>query len=166
MACARFRSGFLEEACEDLFYQMVHRLGQADELSKEAVFIDGTKLEACANKYTFVWKKSVWKLEEKMFIKIQEAVKFVNQEFIQSFCVGTEYRAQDLQKVCRFLEEICRERNMEFVHGRGKRKPSSSGIWNCSKSTWSARPLMTGIQPASREGITTAKQIRMLHLCT
>ncbi|EEG51075.1 IS1182 family transposase, partial [Enterocloster asparagiformis] len=89
---ARFRSGFLEEACEDLFYQMVHRLELAGELSKETVFLDGTKLEACANQYTFVWKKSVGKWEEKMFIKIQEAVRLVNQEFIQSFRVGTEYR--------------------------------------------------------------------------
>ncbi len=52
----------------------------ADELSKETVFIDGTKLEACANKYTFVWKKSVGKWEEKMFMKIQAAVGGVNQE--------------------------------------------------------------------------------------
>ena len=62
---ARFRSGFLEEICKDLFYQMVHRLERAGELSKETVFLDGTKLEACANKYTFVWKKSVGKWEEK-----------------------------------------------------------------------------------------------------
>ena len=53
---ARFHTGFLAEACEDLFYQMVRRLNQMGELSKETVFIDGTKLEACANKYTFVWK--------------------------------------------------------------------------------------------------------------
>nr|WP_317361721.1 transposase [uncultured Blautia sp.] len=51
---ARFRTGFLLEACEDLFYQMVRRLAAMGELSKETVFIDGTKLEACANKYTFV----------------------------------------------------------------------------------------------------------------
>ena len=49
---------------------MVRRLERADELSKETVFIDGTKIEACANKYTFVWKKSVGKWEEKMFSKI------------------------------------------------------------------------------------------------
>lgn len=54
---ARFRTGFLAEACEDLFYQMVRRLAAMGEISKETVFIDGTKLEACANKYTFVWKK-------------------------------------------------------------------------------------------------------------
>jgi transposase len=77
---ARFHTGFLTDACESLFYQMVRRLAQADELSKETVFIDGTKLEACANKYTFVWKKSVGKWEEKMFQKMQDAVQLLNHE--------------------------------------------------------------------------------------
>ena len=43
---ARFRTGFLAEACEDLFYQVVCRLAEKDELSKETIFIDGTKLGA------------------------------------------------------------------------------------------------------------------------
>jgi transposase len=43
---------------------MIRRLAALGELSKETVFIDGTKLEACASKYTFVWKKSVGKWEE------------------------------------------------------------------------------------------------------
>ena len=54
IAC--FYTGFPVDACEDLFYQIVRRLVSMSELSKEAVFIDGTKLEAYANKYTFVWK--------------------------------------------------------------------------------------------------------------
>ena len=119
---ARFRTGFLADACEDLFYQMVHRLSQAGELSKETVFIDGTKLEACANKYTFVWKKSVGRWEAKMFRKIQEAVQLFNQEYIQSFVVQPETKVQDLQKICRFLEETCKCQNTKFVSGRGKRK--------------------------------------------
>lgn len=119
---ARFRTGFLAEACENLFYQMVKRLEQAGELSKETVFIDGTKLEACANRYTFVWKKSVGKWEEKMFRKIQEAVRLLNHEYIQDFSVGEESRTQDLQKISRFLEEKCRADETVFVYGRGKRK--------------------------------------------
>ena len=51
---ARFRTGFLADACENLFYQIVCCLEKSGELSKETVFIDGTKLEACTNKYTFV----------------------------------------------------------------------------------------------------------------
>ncbi len=58
---ARFKTGFLADACEDLFYLMVRRLAAMDELSNETLFIDGTKLEACANRYTFVWKKSIGK---------------------------------------------------------------------------------------------------------
>ena len=119
---ARFRIGFLAEACEDLFYQMVRRLASAGELSQETVFIDGTKLEACANKYTFVWKKSVGKREEKMFRRIQDAVQLLNQDYIQSFTVQLETRTQDLQKICCFLEETCRLQNTVFVCGRGKRK--------------------------------------------
>ena len=42
---ARFRTGFLADACENLFYQMVRRLEAAGELSEETVFIDGTKLD-------------------------------------------------------------------------------------------------------------------------
>lgn len=119
---ARFRSGALETACEDLFYQMVKRLDEAGELSEETVFIDGTKIESCANKYTFVWKKSVGKWEEKMLLKIQEAVETINHEYLQCFCVNEETRAQDLKTICRFLEDVCIQRNVQFVHGRGKRK--------------------------------------------
>ena len=64
-----FRTGFLLEACEDLFYQMVRRLKDAGELSVETVFIDGTKLEACANKYTFVWKNLLANGKKRCFRK-------------------------------------------------------------------------------------------------
>lgn len=118
----RFSTGFLADACEDLFYQMVKRLEKNGELSKEIVFIDGTKLEACANKYTFVWKKSVGKWEAKMYGRIQEAVSLLKQEYICDFRVAEEKRTQDLQRICRFLEERCKTDGTAFVHGRGKRK--------------------------------------------
>lgn len=99
---ARFRTGFLAEACEDLFYQIVRRLAPAGELSQETVFIDGTKLEACANKYTFVWRKSVGKWEEKMFSSIEAAVLLVNQEYMQSFRVARDTRRADLERITDF----------------------------------------------------------------
>lgn len=92
------------------------------ELSKETVFIDGTKLESCANKYTFVWKKSVGKWKEKMFGTIEKAVRLVNNEYIQSFCVKKENTASDLLKIVDFLTSYCQEHSISFVQGRGKRK--------------------------------------------
>jgi Transposase and inactivated derivatives len=67
---ARFRSERLTEVVDDLFAQLVGQLADAGELSLSSVFIDGTKLEANANRYSFVWKKSTQtneqKLQEKM----------------------------------------------------------------------------------------------------
>lgn len=119
---ARFRTGFLAEVCEDLFYQMVRRLASMGELSQETVFIDGTKLEACANKYTFVWKKSVGKWEEKMFARMETAVGFVNQEYRKDFTLTKENRTADIQTIMDFLDAYCKEQAIVFVHGRGKRK--------------------------------------------
>ncbi|MGN0307636.1 MAG: transposase [Lachnospiraceae bacterium] len=119
---ARFRTGFLADACEKLFYQMVRRLAKMGELAKETVFIDGTKLEACANKYTFVWKKSVGKWEEKMFTKAETLVQLLNKEYLQSFAIYKETKTADLQKVVDYLNNYCQENSVVFVHGRGKRK--------------------------------------------
>jgi len=126
---ARFRTGFLAEACEDLFYQMVRRLAQMGELSRETVFIDGTKLEACANKYTFVWRKSVNKWEEKMFSKIETAVEMLNQEYIKNFSITKENRTSDLQEIVDFLYKYCEEHHITFVYGRGKRKTIHQRFW-------------------------------------
>ncbi len=162
---ARFRTGFLADACEDLFYQMVRRLDRAGELSKETVFIDGTKLEACANKYTFVWKKSIGKWEEKMFGKIQEAVQAVNREYLQSFSVTLETRTQELQAICRFLEGRCREDGTVLFMGGAKGKEGTSDTWSCSADIWNGRPFTTGIQQASGGGTITVKRIRMQRSC-
>jgi len=63
---ARFRSERLTEVIQDLFCQRVEQLEEAGELSLLSVFIDGSKLEANANRYSFVWKKATQKNEVKM----------------------------------------------------------------------------------------------------
>ncbi len=57
-----------------------------------------------------------------MYERIQEAVCLLNQDYICGFHVGEESRTQDLQEICRFLEERCRLDGTVLVHGRGKRK--------------------------------------------
>ena len=66
---ARFRKEYLSDAIDDLFYQMVKYLHKIGEVNFENLFVDGTKIEANANRYTFVWKKVVNKNEAKMFRK-------------------------------------------------------------------------------------------------
>ena len=74
---ARFRSGKAKDAVEDLFYQFVKRLAELEETEYEEVFIDGTKIESMANRYTFVWKTGV----EKNLAKLKEKAKEVFNEY-------------------------------------------------------------------------------------
>ena len=51
---SRFRKYYLPGAAEDLFCQLVKHLKEIEELNFENLFVDGTKIEANANRYTFV----------------------------------------------------------------------------------------------------------------
>ena len=67
---SRFQDERLSEVMEGLFYQFVEKLYKMGEIQFKTLFVDGTKIEAYANKYTFVWKgaveKHLAKLEKKM----------------------------------------------------------------------------------------------------
>ena len=44
---------------DDLNYQFLRRLKKEGLITLEALYIDGTKIEANANRYTFVWRGSI-----------------------------------------------------------------------------------------------------------
>lgn len=48
-----------DEILDDSHYQFIRRLQKEERITLEALFIDGTKIEANANRYTFVWRGSV-----------------------------------------------------------------------------------------------------------
>ena len=47
------------EILDDLHYQFLHLLEKAGFITLKELFIDGTKIEANANRYTFVWRGSI-----------------------------------------------------------------------------------------------------------
>ena len=51
---ARFRSRRLSQFRDEIFYQLVSKLAELEEIKFEHLFVDGTKIEANANKYSFV----------------------------------------------------------------------------------------------------------------
>jgi transposase len=62
----RFRGIRLKDTLRHVFEEVVVLLAQEGLLSIEEVYTDGTKIEANANKYTFVWKKAIQTNKEKM----------------------------------------------------------------------------------------------------
>jgi len=120
---ARFRSERLTGVIDDLFDQFIRLLAEADELSLESVFIDGTKLEANANRYSFVWKKTTQKNEAKMQEKMRSELPKLAVEFGLRFHVGEKIRARDLKKLRKRLKTHQVAQGVVFVHGKGQHKP-------------------------------------------
>ena len=54
---ARFISLHLSGCSKELLARVTSLLYELGEISGKTVFIDGTKIESSANKYSFVWKK-------------------------------------------------------------------------------------------------------------
>lgn len=119
---SRFRKYYLSDSVEDLFYQLIEYLKQNSEIKYENLFVDGTKIEANANKYSFVWKKAVSKNIIKMYDKMQIKLEEINKIYSTNFKIETGTELEDIKNILSFLDEIKIKKNIEFVNGIGKRK--------------------------------------------
>lgn len=59
MTFQRFFARLTVPVAKDLFAQLIREPATLDSITFQEVFIDGTKREANANRYTFVWRKAV-----------------------------------------------------------------------------------------------------------
>ena len=119
---ARFRSIHFAPCAKRIMAEMSNLLYDIGEISGEAIFIDGTKIEAYANKYTFVWKKAVTKNQAKLLIKIADFVAECEALYDIKIVYGDRIRIKHLKKLRKKLYALKDEENLTFVHGIGKRK--------------------------------------------
>ena len=105
---ARFRSIHFSQVAEKYLSLTVNYLMELGEIGGNEIFIDGTKIEANANKYTFVWKKSVTKnqarLLDKIALLVQECVKTYGLKEIWHGEVKEKHLGKILKKLYRQYE--------------------------------------------------------------
>ena len=75
----RFRSERLKKVLGKIFSQIVQLLVEAGELSIQEIYVDGTKIEANANRYTFVWANSIKKSKERIRQQINELWEYAQK---------------------------------------------------------------------------------------
>ena len=119
---ARFISLHFSCCSKNLLAQMSELLLAIGEISGKTIFIDGTKIESAANKYTFVWKKAVTKNQARLYEKLADFVS----ECEELYGIRTVYHDQisirTLKRLRKQLYRIRKEEGVVFVHGIGKRK--------------------------------------------
>ena len=119
---ARFRSLHFAPCAKRLLSEVTKFLYKIGEISGKSIFIDGTKIEACANKYTFVWKKAVTKNLSKLLIKIADLVKECEELYGIKLIYKDKVQMKHVKKLRKKLYELKNLEEIEFVHGCGKRK--------------------------------------------
>lgn len=112
----------LEPFIEELFYELVIHLEKMNEINFDNIFIDGTKIEANANKYTFVWKKSTKKHQSRLQENLKVLLEDLSMRYEISFTPNEIIGLEDIDKLLGILYEQKSALNIEFVYGKGKRK--------------------------------------------
>jgi transposase len=78
-----FRSTHLKKSINQIFTQVILLLVEMGYLSLDVLYTDGTKLESRANRYTFVWRKSVEKNKAKLEAKIRKVLELIDEGIAQ-----------------------------------------------------------------------------------
>lgn len=72
----RFRNDKLKGVLKEVFAQVVVLMAEQGLMDIKTLYVDGTKLEANANKYTFVWGKSVKRHKDRIKAQLEELWKY------------------------------------------------------------------------------------------
>jgi hypothetical protein len=118
----RFRRDRLSGCLDELFAQFVEKLYEWDEISFENLYIDGTKIEANANKYSFVWKKAVEKNSAKQAAKVAALLSGIDAEYGTEF--GNTADKSVLRRAAEFLLNQKENLSVELCLEREKRRAS------------------------------------------
>ncbi len=111
----RFQDQRLQPVIEKLFYQLIKKLIELNEVDYGHIFVDGTKIEANANRYSFVWKNAVETQMRKLKIRIEAELPEIQNRYGISECTT-------LNETISVLLSYAELYHIEFVHGSGKRK--------------------------------------------
>ena len=109
----RFRSEHMEDCVNSLFIQVVKIMVALGQVSLGVQYIDGTKIESVANKYTFVWKKATLtnkaKLEEKIKSVLKQIDEGIAQDNAPSKEEGTMTDAIDSEHLQQLIDKVNEE---------------------------------------------------------
>ena len=105
-----YRGKRLKDGFDAVFTQVVELLHEEGFVSLKVQYVDGTKIESVANKYTFVWRGSVEKYDARLKAKTEALLSQIEQSHAienQENPVSEELTAEEVTKrVERIREKV------------------------------------------------------------
>ena len=126
MTLENFMKNELAFGMEEIFSEVTQCIFALDRVDTKHTYIDGTKIEANANKYTWVWKKSCITNRNNVFDKVTMLLKILNGEIFAAYGtvveIRREYAIEYLELILSEYKKCTGIDESAFVHGSGKRK--------------------------------------------
>lgn len=120
-----FINEVLADSIEDIFNEIHQKIFEEECVDLNHIYIDGSKFEANANKYSWVWKKATEKSRYRLFGKITALLEEMNEALIWSglkIQTNAEYSPEGLKDILDRYAAIFEIDTTTFVSGRGHRK--------------------------------------------
>ena len=120
-----FINKVLADKAEEIFRDINKEIFKSERVDLTHLYIDGTKLEANANKYTWVWKKATEKSRYRLYAKISVLLNEMNETIGWSGLrmeTNAEYVPEYLEELLTAYADINKLDTDSFVHGKGRHK--------------------------------------------
>ena len=129
----RFRSDRLKGVFKEIFTQVVMMLVESGHIDLQKVYLDGTKIEANANKYTFVWGKSIKRYKNGIKNQLEELWQYAESVAKQEMSSQkpVDFEKLDAEKIDKTIDTINNALKDKQVDKKKKQK------LNYAKKNWS-----------------------------
>lgn len=120
-----FINEVIADSIEDLFHGMNKVIFDKEKVDLNHLYIDGSKFEANADRYSWVWKKSTEKSRYRLYGKITALLEEMNVVLAPSGMViqtNAEYVPQGLREILDRYHHLLALDEDTFVYGRGHHK--------------------------------------------
>ncbi len=120
-----FINEILASSIEEIFYDINQKIFADEHVDLNHIYIDGSKFEANANKYSWVWKKATEKSRYRLYEKITALLEEINSTLAFSglkMQMNTEYIPEELKEMGSRYADFVQLDRITFVYGKGHRK--------------------------------------------
>ena len=120
-----FINEVIGDSVEEIFSDINQKIFETEHVDLQHLYIDGSKFEANANKYSWVWKKATEKSRYRLFDKITHLFEEINEELSftgMKFSINSEYAPEYIKEAAEKYAGVWQLDESEFVSGRGHHK--------------------------------------------
>ena len=123
----RFRGTVMKQVVEEVFYQILEQLLEAGLINLKSYFVDGTKIESVANRYTYVWAKSTRRYKKDLQEKVRQLLDDIDEIEAEEEALYGEKDLEEVGEEAQIDSQKMKEA-MERLNERLRKKLDDKGL--------------------------------------